>query len=210
MEEQPKTLRGLFTEAEAKRQEIESSWNSNSAAFQENLSAAIATYEECLKVADQVSLFSPNETLDDISSGDLQYVLRQRKSFDRECLTPHRYMPISYYLAELILKIIGGDRKSYLQRARASYERFLRLLDSHDILSKADARLLEKYLDSRDSFSTASATDAAARRETKISRFKGEKELKRKLEVCDFLFVTPSALRPVSPVSQAKSRCIRE
>ena len=119
-------------------------------------------------------------------------------------------MPINYYLAELILKITGGDRKSYLQRARASYECFLRLLDSHDILSKVDARLLEKYLDSRDSFSTASATDAAARRETKISRFKGEKELKRKLEVCDFLFVTPSALRPVSPVSQAKSRCIRE
>jgi len=119
-------------------------------------------------------------------------------------------MPINYYLAELILKITGGDRKFYLQRARASYERFLRLLDSHDILSKADARLLEKYLDSRDSFSTASATDAAARRETKISRFKGEKELKQKLEVCDFLFMTPSALRPVSPVSRAKSRCIRE
>lgn len=119
-------------------------------------------------------------------------------------------MPINYYLAELILKITGGDRKSYLQRARASYERFLRLLDSHGILSKADARLLEKYLDSRDSFSTASATDAAARRETKISRFKGEKELKRKLEVCDFLFMAPSALRPVSPVSQAKSCCIRE
>jgi len=76
MEEQPKTLRGLFTEAEAKRQEIESSWNSNSAAFQENLSAAIATYEECLKVADQVSLFSINEILDDVSSGDLQYVLQ--------------------------------------------------------------------------------------------------------------------------------------
>lgn len=76
MEEQPKTLRGLFTEAEVKRREIESSWNSNSTAFQENLSAAIATYEECLKVADQVSLFSLNETLDDVSSGHLQYVLR--------------------------------------------------------------------------------------------------------------------------------------
>jgi len=76
MEEQPKTLRGLFTEAEAKRQEIELSWNSNSATFQENLSATIATYEECLKVADQVSLFSLNETLDDVSSRDLQYVLR--------------------------------------------------------------------------------------------------------------------------------------
>ena len=81
-------------------------------------------------------------------------------------------MPINYYLAELILKITGGDRKYYLQRARASYERFLRLLDSHGILSKADARLLEKYLDSRDSFSTASATDAAAVNEHVYSAFR--------------------------------------
>lgn len=51
-----------------------SNYDTNSATFQENLSKTIATYEECLKVAEQVSLFSPNETLEDISSNDLQYV----------------------------------------------------------------------------------------------------------------------------------------
>ncbi|OCK73730.1 type 2A phosphatase-associated protein 42 [Lepidopterella palustris CBS 459.81] len=173
MENEPKSLRALFTEAEAKRQELDSFPNPNSTPFQELLAAAIATYEECLRVVAQVGLFSPNETLDDISSGDLQYML------------------INYHLAELLLRITGGDRKSYLKDARVDYERFLKLLDSYDILSKSDARLLEKYLDNEDTFSMASTTDAAARRETKISRFKEEKELKRKLE---YLKQNPTAL----------------
>ncbi|KAF2803073.1 type 2A phosphatase-associated protein 42 [Mytilinidion resinicola] len=172
-EDQPKSIRWLFVEAERRRDQLEKSWDSNSTAYQENLTAAIATYEECLRVADQVSLYSPNETLDDISSGDLQY------------------MPLNYHLAELILKITGGDRKAYIKRAQICYEKFLKLLDSYDMLSKSDARLLERYLDARDEFSTASTTDAAARREMKISRFKEEKELKRKLE---YLRQNPTAL----------------
>jgi hypothetical protein len=81
MEDEPKSIRGLFLDAERKRDRLEKSWDSNSAAYQENLSAAIATYEECLRAADQVSLFSPNETLDDISSGDLQCVIRTSDFF---------------------------------------------------------------------------------------------------------------------------------
>jgi len=74
MDEQPKTLRELFSDAEKKRQQIESAYDSNSATFQENLSSAIATYEECLKLAERVSLFSANEGIDDVSSSDFQYV----------------------------------------------------------------------------------------------------------------------------------------
>jgi immunoglobulin-binding protein 1 len=74
MSNEPLSLRGLFSKAEKAREELSSSYEPNSPTFQEKLSATIATYEECLKIAEQVSLFSPNETLEDISSTDLQYV----------------------------------------------------------------------------------------------------------------------------------------
>lgn len=165
MDEPPQSLRALFAKAEQERISLEASPSTISATFQENLSSAILTYEECLRVADRVSLFSPNETLDDINSGDLQYLL------------------LNYHLAELILKATGGDRKATLRRAQIHLERFLKLLDNYDILSKQDARMFEQYTENKDGFSTASKTDATARRETKIARFKEEKELKRKLEV---------------------------
>ncbi|PSN62209.1 hypothetical protein BS50DRAFT_578056 [Corynespora cassiicola Philippines] len=70
--EEPQSIRALFLRAERARQSLAATPDSNSPSYQENLLAAIATYEACLRAADQVSLFSPNETLDDISSGDLQ------------------------------------------------------------------------------------------------------------------------------------------
>jgi immunoglobulin-binding protein 1 len=167
MENQPKSLRALFADAENLRKGFETSGLSPiSSEFQETLTSAIATYEECLRVASQVSLFSPNESLEDLNSGDLQYLL------------------INYHLAELTQRITSGDRKANVLKARLFYERFLRLLDTYDVLSRSDSKLYETYTDNPNTFSTASTTDAVARRDTKIARFKEEKELKRKLEVC--------------------------
>lgn len=72
------SIRSLFESAEHQRKDIEASWDSNTATYQENLVAAISTYEDCLKLADRLSLFSPNETLEDLTSGDIQYVNRLR------------------------------------------------------------------------------------------------------------------------------------
>ena len=96
-------------------------------------------------------------------------------------------MSINYHLAELVQKIFSTDvsiRKQNLLRARGHYERFLKLLDSYDLLGKANAKLFEAYTEDKSNFSTANTRDAAARRDAKISRFREEKELKRKLEVC--------------------------
>ena len=94
-------------------------------------------------------------------------------------------MAIHYHLAELVQKIKADitARKTNLLSARNFYERFLKLLDSYDMLSKPDARLLETYLEDKAGFSTASTRDAAARREAKVRRFREERELKKKLEV---------------------------
>jgi immunoglobulin-binding protein 1 len=72
MAEEPQSLRGLFSKAERGREDLSSSYETNTPTYQENLGATVATYEECLKIAEQVSLFSPNETLEDISSSDLR------------------------------------------------------------------------------------------------------------------------------------------
>jgi len=70
------SIKSLFSSAERQRIDIEASWDSNTAAYQENLATCIATYQDCLQLADRLSLFSPNETLEDLTSGDLQYVLQ--------------------------------------------------------------------------------------------------------------------------------------
>ncbi len=51
------------------------------------------------------------------------------------------------------------------------------------MLSAKDRKLHERFLEGRDDFSLISTTDAAARRDTKIARYKQENELKLKLEV---------------------------
>ncbi len=66
------SIKSLFHSAESKRNAVETAWDSSSSTYKENLAAAITTYEECRQVADRLSLFSPNETLEDIASGDLQ------------------------------------------------------------------------------------------------------------------------------------------
>lgn len=65
-------IRTLFASAKSQRKQLEISSDLTSALYQENLQAAIATLEECRRIADHISLFSPNETEDDISSGDIQ------------------------------------------------------------------------------------------------------------------------------------------
>ncbi|KAJ4296912.1 Type 2A phosphatase-associated protein 42 [Kalmusia sp. IMI 367209] len=166
-EDEPKSIRALFLTAERLRNDLNSFPDSNSPTYQENLTSAIATYESCLALSEQVSLFSPNESLDDVSSSDIQY------------------MSISYHVADLIQKLRNrevSERKACLLRARTYYERFVKLLDAYDVLGKSDAKLWESYLEDKANFSTASTRDAAARRDAKIARFREEKELKRKLE----------------------------
>lgn len=164
MADEDRSLRSVYEDAERTRTNLETSYDSNSTTFQENVLAAIHLYEQCLNIADRLSLFSPNETLEDIGTTDLQYLL------------------LNYRLADLVLKINGQSRKANLQKAQKSYEQYLKLLDSYDMLSKADAALLEQYQEAPTTFSTASTSDAAARRETKIKRFKEEKTLKQRLD----------------------------
>ena len=116
--------------------------------------------------------------------------LSSPKTRDLELTRHARYMSIDYHLADLAQKIFTPDvasRKESLMRSQRFYERFLKLLDSYDLLSRPDAKLYESYTEDKQNFSTVGIKDAAARRDIKIARFKEEKELKRKLEVYNIL-----------------------
>jgi len=174
MSEEPQTLKGVWQSAEDKRRQIETSWETNTPAYQALVKAAITNYEQCLRIQDQIALFSPNESLEDIATNDLHHLLAQ------------------YRLADLVQRLSSQDRKAVLHRAQDSYDKFLRQLDLYDILTSSDLKLLEQYRDSPTTFSTASTSDPAARRETKILRFKQEKDLKQKLQ---HLQQNPAALQ---------------
>ena len=164
MAESQSNIRTLYAVAKALSKDLEN-WETTSQIYQDNLRAAISSFEECRRLADRVSLFSPNETQDDISSSDLQY------------------LSIDYHLGELIPKNTSSTRKTTLQHAREAYERYLGLLDTYSMLSKSDRKLYERYQDNREAFSLLASSDLSARRDTKIARYKQEQELKRKLEV---------------------------
>lgn len=174
MAEENQNLRAVYNAAEEKRRQLDAAGNTNAPAYQEQLASAISAYEQCLHMASRVSLFSPNESLDDISSSNIQYLL------------------IHYRIADLLLRQTTGQRKQLLIRAQASYADYLKQLDQYDILSSPDAKLYETYREAPTTFSTASTTDPAARRATKISRFREEKELRQKLE---YLQRNPAALQ---------------
>jgi thiamine monophosphate kinase len=172
-------IRTLFTTAEAARETIEASRQPNTPEHQDSIRRAIALYEECRTLADQLGMFSRNESLDDISSTDLQYLL------------------IDYRLAGLIQQSQCDNRKAIIQQSNEAYERFLSRLDDYELLSAADQRLYEQYHEAPSTFSTATTKDPAARRDTKIARFKAEKELKRKLEVTSPLLFPYRSHRPL-------------
>lgn len=90
---------------------------------------------------------------------------------------------MDYYLADLIQRDSVSNRLTVLRRAQKAYERFLSLLDTYSMLSTSDRKLYERYTENKDEFSLTSSNDAGARRDTKISRFKQENELKLKIEV---------------------------
>ncbi|MCJ1472394.1 hypothetical protein MMC13_001042 [Lambiella insularis] len=163
MAEPEVNIRALFTKAKGLRKQLET-LESISQAYQENLRNALSTLEECRALADKVSLFSPNEEEEDISSGDLQY------------------LSINYFLGDFTPKKIDTDRKRLLRDAREAYERYLGLLDSYNMLSKSDRKLYERYLEGRDTFALLPSSDMTARRNIKIARLKQEEDLKKKLE----------------------------
>lgn len=164
MADEPRTLKSAFQAAEGKRL---ATLQGGSATYQEDVAAALRSYEECAQIVDKIALFSRNESIEDIATSDIPYLL------------------ISYHTAELLQKThtySTTERKRILISTREAYEKFLHLLDSYSMLSAQDSKLFTEYNENPAGFSTISTADPNARRNAKIANFKTEKQLKQKLE----------------------------
>jgi immunoglobulin-binding protein 1 len=167
MDDEPRSLKATFASAEAKRHDLDHVYDATSPKYRDDLKFALERYQQCLDLISKVSLFSPNESLEDIATTDLPYLL------------------VDYWVAELLQKISAPsplDRLRVLGEVREAYERYLHLIDNYSLLSPSDAKLFESYNEGPTSFSTISTSDPTARRNAKIANFKVEKELKQKLE----------------------------
>ncbi len=165
-QQQPKTLKSLFAAAESKREALEGLPEASVPGYREALTAAIGEYEECVDLTSRLGLFSPNESADDIATGNLPYLL------------------VEYHLADLVQKTptaSPAERRRILEAARRSYERFLHQLDGYGLLDGPRAKLLETYTDDPAGFSLAPGADAAARRQAKITNFREERDLRARL-----------------------------
>ncbi|KAJ5101751.1 hypothetical protein NUU61_003973 [Penicillium alfredii] len=182
--EQPQSLRSLFTSAKDDKDVLGSRGDTNTDSYKDDVQATIAKFQECQRQIGVLSFFSSNESLDDVSTGDLPYGHCMRKWGVIVVANPFvaRYMTLEYHLAELMQRAHGSDRESVLRRAAEQYEKFLMRLDEYGLLSGGDKKLWEQYMASPSSFILAPVNDAAARREVKVTRFREEKELKQKLE----------------------------
>ncbi|KAK4155794.1 TAP42-like protein [Chaetomidium leptoderma] len=168
MDDEPRSLKAVFADAESKRFDLESSpFAPNSSEYADTVSSAVRLYQDCLSLISALSIFSPNESLEDLSTTDLPFLLTH------------------FHLAEITQRLPSSspqERKRILSAARDAYERYFHLLDSYSLLPPTHKKLLEQYTDAPTTFSTVSASDPTARRDAKIANFKTEKDLRTKLE----------------------------
>lgn len=123
---------------------------------------------ECFRAASQLvrrlSIFSTNETAEDINTTDLKFLLSE------------------FYLAQCELKVTGEDRATHVRRAQVLQDLFLANCERVGLLSAQDLEELR------------AGVDAPVDRTTKIERYKRERAAKQRLEVREAALLTASAL----------------
>ncbi|KAF9352169.1 hypothetical protein BGX26_009978 [Mortierella sp. AD094] len=152
------SLAQIFQRAETLFLDIQkSSLSSTSEEFQSKVNESIKGFERSGIMVRQLSLFSENEFMEDISTKDLRFLLTE------------------YYLGELFLKRVSKDRLADLTTSKEHFDHFLLQCETHDILAAQDKKYLEQI-------TTDAPRDAATRRGEKIARFKREKEMRNQIE----------------------------
>lgn len=158
-----RSLRETYNEARAKKDQLDD-LDPRSSAFKETLNATVRDLEQCQRLIDGLSIFSPNEELEDLSTPTIQY------------------LTVDYLIAEMLQRSYDGNRLAALHRISNLMDGFLARLDQYSMLSSDDRKLFERYQETKAKF-TLLPTNPEDRRRIKIKRFQEGKDLKKKLEV---------------------------
>jgi hypothetical protein len=135
-------------------------------------SEAVESLKRCQLFVEQLSLFSSNETIDDLNTGDI------------------KYLPINYHLGKL-METLRNERISRLEVLDQSvkyFVDFLLLLDSYKLLSATASKKLRNIWDrptEKVSLENLQSKDPVARRGEKMDLFKLEKSLNEKIAITE-------------------------
>ncbi|KAI9021928.1 TAP42-like protein [Hyaloraphidium curvatum] len=130
------------------------SLSSSDARYQELVAEAVQLFTDCMQMVRSLSLFSSNESVEDLGTGDLPLLL------------------VDAYLADLVPKQLQADRLPLLEQSKSYWLSFLTRLDSYGILDSERKTDLQRILER-----TASLPGTAKRREDVISRHRRKQKL---------------------------------
>ncbi|KAH1255665.1 PP2A regulatory subunit TAP46 [Glycine max] len=125
----------------------------DSGADQEVVKKGCEALHRCEDMVNNLGLFSPNETKEDISTTNLKYIL------------------VPFYLAELTEKIAQDDRIQILKSSQAKLKEFISFCEAMELVPKEE---LESYID-------GAPKTVADQRARKIARFKRQRAAESKL-----------------------------
>ncbi|KAH8099537.1 serine/threonine protein phosphatase PP2A-associated protein [Cristinia sonorae] len=126
---------------------------------QELIQSALSDLRVLSSRVNALSLFSSNESLEDIATKDLVYL----------------FVPFVWAEVQNRARTVDRDeRMDIIQRIRSLYRIFLTSLDTYHVVPETEKALFEQH--------AAPINDPAKRRELKIKQYKQEKELKTRIE----------------------------
>jgi len=120
----------------------------------EEIRKACQMLQKCQEIVDKLALFSSNEEKDDVSTGDLKYLL------------------VPYYLGDLTEKLEAEDRVQLVKAAEGQLLGFIRSCERLELLSESEAQSLARE---------APATPDIRRAE-KVARFRKQRAAESKLQ----------------------------
>lgn len=134
-------------------QEIHSRANSSRVA-NDDVKKGCQILQKCQEIIDKLGLFSRNEDKDDISTGDLKYLL------------------VPYYLGDLTEKLETEDRMQLVKVSKGQLLSFIRSCERLELLSESEAQVLTRE----------GQTTPETRRAEKVARFRKQRAAESKLQ----------------------------
>ncbi|KAI9141141.1 TAP42-like protein [Paraphysoderma sedebokerense] len=155
------SLPAAFRSAQASYLDLQtSSLPSSSPQYQSLLNDALSAFNTAALLILKLSIFSPNEELDDINTSNLQYLL------------------IDAYIGSLTLNIVNPkiDRWDIVHLAQKHFNAFLDTIDHYGLLNHQDKAFLTARLNN-----AFSKLPPDQQRASKINRYKQSKSIEAKL-----------------------------
>ncbi|POY76576.1 hypothetical protein BMF94_0165 [Rhodotorula taiwanensis] len=153
------TLGQLLTRSLRNADKATTAPSPNDHAIQTLITATLADLTLCASLVAHLAVFSPNETLEDISTRDL-----------RALLVP----ALEAQLCLLVRTKGGSERLAWLERAQTAFRKYLDSVERYEIVDTDRRKTLAGP--------KAGEVDPARRRAGKIAQFKMEREIKGTLE----------------------------